>query len=213
MQIIINGKTEFDYNANFIHKEISEPAPKLETVEIPLSDGFVNASALLSDHPFFAPRTITLGFELRGARYTWPMTWSKMLNDLHGQSVTLVFQDDSTWYWQGTASVGPLEDHGSTAGVTITVNAQPFKRTQQKTPFVSTTISTDTAFVLNCPYPRAYPEFIVSTSGFTVNYDNETWSLPVGTSTAYGLVLFEGANTLTVHGVGDVEINYVGGSL
>ena len=212
--VLINGNTELDYCANFIHKEITAPEPKIELVEIPLSDGAINASALLSDHVFYQTRTLTIGLELRAIRKMWPILWSTILDDLHGQSVNVSFSDDPNWYWIGTASVGKLEDHGSTAGVTITVNAQPFKRThQQYVAAMADTVAGTGTYTIDINHKRAYPSFTVTTSGFTVKYDGETWSLPSGKSSAYGLVLHEGENELGVHGSGKITIEYEGGSL
>lgn len=213
--VIINGKTEVDYMANFIHKEISAPEAKTQMVEIPLSDGAINASELLAPRPFFKPRTITIVFEIRALREEWPGIWSTMLNDMHGQSVEVCFSDDPNWYWKGVAAVGQLEDHGSTAGVTVTVIAQPFKRTYWRVKsFDEGTSGSDVIVQVDVPYERAYPIFMASTDGLTVKYENETWTLQSGESDCYGLILHKGSNEITVPAhTGTVSMSYQGGSL
>ena len=144
----------------------------------------------------------------------WPLTWSKLLRDFHGQKVQVVFSDDSEFYWTGTAKVSALVDNGATAGVTITVTAQPFKRTfQTVTALSAEAVSGDKTFTLNVPYLRAYPTFDTSASGFTITYNGETWSLPQGKSTAYGLTLLAGENEIKVHGSGTITVAYEGGAL
>lgn len=215
MSVLINGKTEANYLANFIHKEIEAPEPKLEFVEIPLRDGHINASAFLSDHVFYGPRKIVIGMELRSLRKDWPLYWSQLLDDLHGREVMVEFSDDPGWVWSGTAIVGSIEDHGASAGVTIEVTAQPFKVQREKTEFWSGTITTASDYSAEIPidYMRAYPIFTTSAAGVTVTYNGETWTLPQGESTCYGLVLARGTNELTFHGAADVAIDYKGGQL
>lgn len=212
--VAINGKTAAEYCANFIHKEIQPPAPRQEWVEIPLADGAINAAKYLSDFVFYQTRQIVIGFELRGPRGTWPLTWSKLLRDFHGQEVEVVFSDDAAFYWNGTATVGPLVDNGATAGVTITVNAQPFKRTFETVKALDgLSVSGTVIASVNVPYMRAFPVFETDAEGITVTYQNETWTLPEGESTAYGMTLMEGENNFVFYGSGTVSMTYRGGAL
>lgn len=212
--VSINGKTPIEYNAFFIHKEIQPPAPREEWVDVPLRDGAINASKYLSDRVFYKTREIKIGFELRGPRGMWPLIWSSMLHDFHGQEVQIVFSDDAAFYWSGTAQVGPLVDNGATAGVTVTVTAQPFKRSfAELTPVTSAAITGDVTYTFFVPYMRGFPTFETSAANMTVTYGDETWTLPQGESTAYGLTLMEGENELKVHGSGTISIRYQGGAL
>lgn len=212
--ILINGKTAADYNANYIHKEIQPPTPRQEWVEVPLRDGAINAAKYLSDRTYFMTREIKIGFELRGPRGTWPLLWSQLLADFHGKEVKIVFPDDASFFWEGTATVGPLVDNGATAGVTITVTAQPFKRTLGHVVVVrSGSVNGNKTYTFNVRHMRAFPTFETSAAGFTVQYGDETWTLPQGTSTAYGLTLLEGENQLKIHGSGTITIKYQGGAL
>lgn len=211
--IYLNGKTEKDYNANFIHFECSSPEPKLELIEVPLRDGYINATPILSDEIVYNSRMLTIGLELRSFRQDWARFWSRLLRDLHGQEVVVSRSEDPNYFWIGTATVGPLEDHGSTAGVTITVNAQPFKRTQAWIFDERYTLSGDQTITINIPFMRGYPEFVTSGTGFTVTYAGETWTLASGTSTANGLHLSEGDNAIMLHGAGTIKVRVRGGTL
>ena len=57
------------------------------------------------------------------------------------------------------------------------------------------------------------PEFDAGAPGMTVEYDGETWTLPVGESTCFGLVLPHGDSTLTLHGSGSLTVKYREGAL
>ena len=209
--IYLNGKTEVDYNANFIHFAITAPEPQIESVTIPLRDGFVDLP--LSDEIHYSSRTITIDLELRSLRGEWPMYWSRILRDLHGQEVTVARSDDPNWFYVGIASVGALEEHGATAGVTITVEAQPFKRSANYIEIVDLTVAGDETCTINNIYMRGYPVFEASAAGMTVSLNGDTWTLPVGESEAYGMYFSEGENELAFHGTGTVRISWRGGIL
>lgn len=211
--ITINGKTEKDYNANYIHWECSAPTPKIETASVPLRDGVINLTAMLSDEVFYEARTITIGLELRGLRMDWPAYYSAILRDFHGKDVEVQRSEDPNWFWIGWASVGPLEDHGASAGVTITVTAQPYKRSDQYIEVVTLTLSGDSTYTIKNPYMRGYPVFTASAADMTVTYEGETWTLPQGESEAYGLYFRNGNNALALHGSGTLTIAWRGGLL
>lgn len=211
--ISLNGKTEFDYNANYIHFEASPPAAKIDLVEIPLRDGVINASKLLSDTVFYEPRTIIVGLELRSLRGEWPRYYSQLLEDLHGQEIQVERSEDPGWIWEGTAAVGALEDHGASAGVQIEVTAHPYKKRRELIPVFYEHVAGDEEVVMNIPYMRGYPVFLCEDPGFTVTYNNETWPLTLGESTAYGMWLPRGESSLFLHGTGAVKVSYRGGEL
>ena len=113
--IYLNGKTEKDYNANYIHWECTAPEPKLDPVEVPMRDGLIYCNEMLSSRIFFKARTITAKMELRGLRGEWPIVYSQILQDLHGKEVEVERSEDPGWIWTGHAVVGPLEEHGASA--------------------------------------------------------------------------------------------------
>lgn len=211
--IRINGKTEKDYCADFIHWECSAPEPQAEIATVPLRDGYINLTSMLSDEIKFNSRQIIIGLELRSLRGEWPLYWSQILRDIHGQTVEVSRSDDPNYYYIGTASVGSLEEHGATAGVTITVDAQPFKRTVHYIDSMDLTLSGDTDVTIQNQYMRAYPTFDAESAGMTVKLNGETWTLPVGESEPNGMYFSFGDNVLTLHGGGRMRISWKGGAL
>lgn len=211
--IYLNGKTEKDYKANYIHWECTPPEPKMEIATVPLRDGAINLTSMLSDEVHFGTRTVTVGLELRGLRSEWPVTYSQILRDLHGRSVTIGRSEDPNWTWEGWASVGPLEDHGASAGVTITATVQPYKVTDMIVQTEVLVLSGDVTRTIHCSYQRGFPTFVTDAQGMTVTYKGETWTLPVGASDPYGLHFEEGDNEIALHGAGNLTITVKGGSL
>lgn len=214
--ITINGKTNSDYNANFIHWSCTPPEPKMEIATVPLRDGAINLTSMLSDRIIFGTRTITIGLELRGLRSTWPAVYSQLLLDLHGQPVTVERSEEAGWEWEGWATVGALEDHGASAGVTITVTAQPYKKTIETVDedFVISVHGSPISLVWTLDsYPIVIPEFETTAAGMSVTYEGITWPLPLGESKPYGIKFYEGHNGFVVNGNGTITIRVKGGSL
>ena len=200
--VSLNGKTNLEYRCDHIHTEISTPAPKRSSIDIPLQDGTLDLTNNLSSTIFYGDRTIKIGLEMRGLREDWPIYFSKLLEDIHGQSVRVEFQNDPNYYWIGYAEVGQPKDNGASQNITITITAKPFKRERASEEVYSGTVIGDVSTTINVRCMRAYLTFNTSAAGATITYDGQTWSLPSGESTAFGLVLLPGSNALTLHGSG-----------
>lgn len=211
--ITINSKNNTYYHCDYIHKEIPAPVPKRYKVNVPLRDGELDVTSYLSSNVFYETRQVIIGLELRGLRTDWPSYISTLMNDIHGKEVTYSFDEDPGWQWHGYASVTSIEDHGASCGIQLTIATDPFKRKTTETLAVNTTISGDQNFTLTITDPRAYLRFETGAADFTVTYDSQTWTLPSGSSTAYGLFLTAGTHTLAVHGAGTLKIYTTGGSL
>lgn len=211
--IRINDKTEKDYKADFIHWECTVPEPQSERVTVPLRDGFIDLTSMLSDEIKYNSRQITIGLELRSLRGEWPLYWSQMMRDIHGKEVEVSRSDDPNYYYIGVAAVGPIEEHGATAGVTITVEAQPFKRTIHFVDQTSYTLSGDRNITITNKYMRGYPTFECSATGMTAKLNGITWSLPQGEIEPFGMYFSKGDNVLTLHGAGTMQIAWRGGLL
>jgi hypothetical protein len=203
----INGHTPFEYAAIHIHTEITPPSPKIDWLEIPLRDGAINASAILSDRVFYKTGTVLLGIEVMAMRSEWPWIRSKIMEDLHGMDVQLSI-DDSEYYWTGVADVGQLEDHGSTAYIQITVTVQPFQRKSDWKDLGDVAVSTTATKTVKINSMRAYFEFTTSAANMTLTYGGVTYTLPIGKSTGYGFYLAEGTHTLTFGGSGTIGVRY-----
>lgn len=213
--ITINGKTEANYNANYIHWDCTPPEPKMEIAKVPLRNGAINLTSMLSDRIIFGTRTITIGLELRGLRSTWPAVYSQLLLDLHGQPVTVERSEEAGWQWEGWATVGALENHGASAGVTITVTAQPYKRTtEQIAEDYTVNVNGSVSIIVTMDdYPKGIPEIETTAAGMSLTFEGITWPLPRGASRPYGLEFNEGDNDIIVSGQGTITIRLKGGSL
>lgn len=201
----INGHTPAEYSAFHTHTEIAPPEPKIQEVEIPLADGTVNVSQLLSPVVHYGPRTISIDMESSALRSEWPGIYSQLLSDIHGQSANVTFDNDPDYYWTGTAKVTGMEDNGASVKFSIELSAQPFKRENTASQSTSVQIADTTAegysTTVTVTSMRAYPTFTTTVAGVYVAIDNGPKNLlKSGDNEPIGMALTSGEHTLTFSG-------------
>lgn len=210
----LNGHMPDEYYCFHVHTEISSPEPRIEMLEVPLRDGAINTLASLSDVVHYSTREIILGLETPAIRSEWPLIQSALMRDFHGQSVQLVLDTDPDWYWEGWATVDQMEDKGGSAGWTIRINAQPFKRGRNVKWGDALILTGDSATsTIHIETPRAYPIFTTNATGFSIQYKGVTYNLPSDVSTVYGLFFTLGDNEIEITGTGHITIEYREGAL
>lgn len=165
MTVTINDKLNTDLGLDFIHKEIAPAEPKLYKVSVPLSDGDIDVTDTVSSVVRYNNREIQIVFEIRKERREWAALMSELNRLWNGKTVRVTFSDDPSFYWRGRAVVGALEDHGYTAGVTVTVDAEPFKRTLAREVTVFNVGSTSSTFNLHCSHTIGIPYFVLENTG------------------------------------------------
>lgn len=207
----MNGHLPDEYGCFHIHTEVAPPEPRIEMLEIPLRDGALNTSAILSDVVHYSTREIVLGLETPALRSEWPLIREALMRDFHGQAVQLTIDTEPTWYWEGYAVVEQMTDNGGSAGWTIRVTAQPFKRSKSETR-LNDVFSTG-EHTIHIDTWRAYPTFTASTDTLSLEYKGVTHALPEGDSTIYGLFFTRGDNVITLTGNGTIQIRYREGAL
>lgn len=200
--VYLNGKNNLFYKCDHTHTEIGSPEAKLYSVDIPLRDGALDVTDQISDTVFYQDREILIELELRSVRGEWPMHVSHLMNDIHGKEIRVEFDDDPRYYWTGRAAVSMAEDHGATAGITITVTAKPYKRCNVRSTIYDQAIGTTDTLTFTTTAPRTYFRFDTHslTSDATVTYDGETLTIPAGETTLYGLFVLPGTHTFDLTG-------------
>ena len=167
--LYLNGNNNLFYKCDHTHTEISTPEAKLYSADIPLQDGALDLTNVISDNVFYGDRTISIGLELRALRSEWPMHLSHLINDIHGKEVHVEFDDDPRYYWIGRASVAATEDHGASCGIEITVTAKPFKRRLERTELYNDNVGGSDTINFTTTAPRTYFYFTVTGAAFTAS--------------------------------------------
>ena len=228
----LNGKhTYTDYGLYVTNTNpVEPPEVKAEYIEVPGRNGQIDLTEDLTGYTVYNNRQIVLKLGGRKRSQDWPGFMSNFLNDLHGKSVKVIFDNDPSYYYQGRATVeSDYEKGNEIARFTLTINAEPYKYSNQSTTepwlwdpfsFVDGVIryynqlqvdGTAQIQVLGSEMP-VIPVFTTSVA-MQVEFGGKTYDLAAGNNKIYDIVLMNQAYTLTFTGTGTVSINYKTGRL
>lgn len=228
----LNGKhTYTDYGLYVTNNDpVEPPEVKAEYIEIPGRNGQIDLTEALTGYTVYNNRQIVLELGGKKRSQDWPGFMSNFLNELHGQSVTVIFDNDPSYYYVGRATVeSDYEKGNEIARFTLTINAEPYKYSNQSTTepwlwdpfsFVDGVIryynqiqvnGTAQIRVIGSEMP-VIPIFTAS-AAMQVQFDGKTYDLAAGSNKIYDIVLMNQAYTLTFTGTGTVSINYKAGRL
>ena len=228
----LNGKhTYTDYGLYVTNNDpVEPPEVKAEYIEIPGRNGQIDLTEALTGYTVYNNRQIVLKLGGKKRSQDWPGFMSNFLNELHGQSVTVIFDNDPSYYYVGRATVeSDYEKGNEIARFTLTINAEPYKYSNQSTTepwlwdpfsFVDGVIryynqiqvnGTAQIRVIGSEMP-VIPIFTAS-AAMQVQFDGKTYDLAAGSNKIYDIVLMNQAYTLTFTGTGTVSINYKAGRL
>jgi len=214
MNITINGHDIFsEYKMNYLGRTIAAAVPKVKTVDIPLADGSLDLTEALSGTIHYENRTIEIRFELRVSRGYWLMYYKALQKDFNGETVEVIFADDPEYKWTGRCAVGALEDHKSTAGIVLTINAEPFKKTLASDVYVVEVGQTSETLQIVTSEQRTYVTLQASVSTMSVTFDGESFMVPTTEKSIFGLYFTTGTHSLMFTGAGTVTVKTFGGAL
>ena len=86
-------------------KNIAPAKAKQNFMEIPARNGDLDLSEALMGIPFYGNREITITLGGKKARAEWTRTLSNVQNKYHNRKVQVIFEDDSSYYWEGRLTV------------------------------------------------------------------------------------------------------------
>ena len=228
----LNGKhTYTDYGLYVTNTNpVEPPEVKAEYIEVPGRNGQIDLTEALTGYTVYNNRQIVLELGGRKRSQDWPGFMSNFLNDLHGKSVKVIFDNDPSYYYQGRATVeSDYEKGNEIARFTLTINAEPYKYSNQSTtePWLWDPLSfvdgvnryynqlqvdgTAQIQVLGSEMP-VIPVFTTS-AAMQVKFGGKTYDLAAGNNKIYDIVLMNQAYTLTFTGTGTVSISYKTGRL
>ena len=191
---------------------ISVPEANTVILEVPGRNGNLDLSEALTGDVTYRNREIKLELASSVNLQTWYQKCLHIFNTYHGKTVTIIFDDDSTHYYTGRASVSDPQRVRNGGGCIFTVNADPFRYSITEkivTAAVSSSVSSATKTITNsgrmpvCPTITASEACQMVTGGIT-------YSLLQGTQTIPAFILPEGDTTvqLTITGGGTVSFTF-----
>lgn len=187
------------------YPEITPPIPKTKTVDVPGADGALDLSKVLTGYATYNRRTITMEFSILKPRDEWPEIHSDIMDQLHGQEMDLILDDDPEFCYTGTLSVSAFDPQKVTSGVKITMDAEPYKtriEPTRRTFTVSGSLKADFSTMRKpvCP-------LITASSAMQMTFRGRTYVLGAGDNVLDDVIL-RGENSFTFTGDGSVTFEY-----
>lgn len=224
--IILNGKDlykEYGLILNSYSEKL--PTPKVNKIEIPGLDGYLDITEAVIGRTVYGEREITAKFTIIGRRDVTEQTLSKVLNEFHGQKVKIVLPDREG-YLEGRCAMNGKERQPACGTITASFICQPFFYDNTEAgdpdwlwdPFsfeqgiiypTSYAISDETKITVPSA-PKSSTPTIKSTAYMTLTFKGETYQLKVGENRMTGMVLDNGDNQMTVTGNGTLVFVYRG---
>ena len=208
---------------------VSMPAAKTMTIDIPGADGILDLSEILSNDIKYGNRDIELVFDLLNDYYNFPSISSDIANFVHGRKHKIILDTDPSFYYLGRLQIDNKKSDFRIGEIVISGDVEPYKF--EKYSGLEEWLWDDFNFndgiireykdlivigtlVLNIPGRRKKisPIFITN-SIMTVTFNSIIYQLPIGSTQVLDIELLEGDNILTFSGNGTASVDYRGGSL
>ena len=107
------------------------PPVRTTTIEVPGADGVVDLSEALTGHPTYGNRTGEWSFlvDREKNKNPWNVTYSEILNEIHGKVLQCRLQDEPEWYYEGRFTVSSYTSFTDRTGqgYTISYDVGPYK--------------------------------------------------------------------------------------
>ncbi len=110
------------------HPIFSPPKPETKLVKVPGSDVVLDLTESLTGKVHYGIRHGKFEFIVVGGRPKWPAVYAALLNEIHGQKVQIVLDDDPNYYYQGRVAVDEWASDEVTATIVLTAEVEPYKR-------------------------------------------------------------------------------------
>lgn len=194
-------------------KEIGSPAVKENKVDIPGADGSLDMTDFFGEPKY---ENVKHKFEFSALVPVYeeaPALFSRVKNALHGRKLRIILDDDPAFFYVGRCHVSSYTDEKGIGKLTIECDCEPYKYHTTKT-MVYHALNGATDITLTNSRKRAVPEVTIATDN-TVNivYQQNVWDLASGSYTLPELELVEGANPVTVTGIGSITFEWQEGDL
>lgn len=210
---ILNGKHTFYDWGLYVgnNAAVEPPAVRTNFIEIPGRNGNIDMTETLSGRPVYGNRVITLELGGKVAKERQQQFVSDFVNAYHGRRVTVEFDRDREWYYEGRATISGVEISNTVVRMTMTVDADPYKYSRNdRLPKVKVDGSASVR-VEGSPL-WVVPEFDCS-AAMEVTFEGKSYQLNEGKNKLYDILLKDQSYTMTFSGTGTVEIIYRRGRL
>lgn len=206
------------------------PSVKTNYIEIPGGDGSLDLTTALAGRPVYKNRTGSWEFYVENGYKDWSVLYSEIMTYLHGKKLKAILEDDPDYYYEGRFAVNAWKSDPNWSIITIDYEVAPYKRSliSAGNDWLWDTFNFETDVIRsyeNLPVDGSLtvvvvgdsmpvpPTIVASTTGMTVTYNDETYTLTKGSNYISELTIQEDENTFIFGGTGTITILYERGRL
>ena len=147
-----------DFKLRMISMYIPMPEPKVQTVDLPFSNGSVDLTEAAGTTPYSDRKGLSFEFAYFGDLMDWPLMTHKIANFLHGKKILMIPDNDPSYYYVVRLDLDSQKSSKIACKVVLSGSAEPFKYTL---------IATNEPWLWD---PFRFPDGqIISTSDIVVN--------------------------------------------
>ena len=193
-------------------KELGAPEVKVNKIDIPGADSALDLTDFFGE-PKYDDVKHKFQFTSIEPQETFLSQFSTIKNAIHGKKVRIILDDDPSFFYMGRCVVSSFTNAKGIGTVSVECECEPYKYKLEKTT-VSKAVNGTAAVNLTNGRKRAVPEVSIDTTGsLNIVFQSNVWDLGKGSFTLPELELVEGANDVTVTGVGNIIFTLQEGDL
>lgn len=234
--VSIDGKDLYEeYGFILASTDIQQPAVQTKFVDVPMRDGAIDMTNVLSDAVRYKDRTIKINLLRMNADEG---VLSELSRYIHGQKKQIIFSEDIGYFYLGRLAITSVKRSKGTMAVTITATCEPFKYDVNESDldwewdtfdlqngiinesgaiFILPHVAS-VSFTLICRRMREFPVFewesmVQGGADCIMTYKGKQYNIKQGSHKLYNVFFEEGENHLEFKGAGMLKIKYRGGTL
>ena len=193
-------------------KELGAPDVKVNKIDIPGADSALDLTDFFGE-PKYDDVKHKFQFTSIEPQETFLSQFSTIKNAIHGKKVRIILDDDPSFFYMGRCFVSSFTNDKGIGTVSVECECEPYKYKLEKTTVSKAVNGTATVNLTN-GRKRAVPEVSIDTTGsLNIVFQGNVWDLGKGSFTLPELELVEGANNVTVTGVGNITFTWQEGDL
>lgn len=216
-----------DFGCILAHVEIGAPTVRTKYINVPLRNGKLDFTELLTGDVRYENRKIKIDLLYNGENLLKVV--SDIENYLHGQQMDVHLDEDAGYFYLGRLSFSSYDVKNYGGMIHLQGDCDPFKYSIQSSdddwlwdPFdfeegyinelSNIVVNGSKTVVLIADKALTYAT-VTSTAQMDVTYGSKTVRIGVGETTLYDFEFTEGDNTIVFTGNGTISIKYRGGRL
>lgn len=202
-----------DFNLIFTKKDMGAPPVKEKKLDIDGADSDIDYTDYFGE-PKYGNATHKFDFTTLLPQTDFLSQFSLVKNALHGKKLRIILDDDPSYYYVGRIFCQNFTSANGVGNINLECDCEPYKYKINKTVISRAINGVETITLMN-GRKRAVPEVTIQTDS-TLNIVYQTyniWDLASGSFTLPELELVEGANDVTVTGIGNITFTWQEGDL